>query len=98
MDPLSSWREFAPFRSSGEAVWIEIDFSEPIAAFIPGTEDAASSKELLKSIGVNDKTAEEMLLCWQDAQEMDRQSLGGSEIFVVIALFDPPDVGPEHQC
>jgi hypothetical protein len=35
--PLSSWREFVPYRSGwGEAIWIEIDVSQLIPGFISG--------------------------------------------------------------
>ena len=37
--PISSWREFVPYRSAwGEAIWIEIDVSQLIPGFISGRE------------------------------------------------------------
>ena len=37
--PISSWREFVPYRSAwGDAIWIEIDVSEVVAGFISGRE------------------------------------------------------------
>jgi len=37
--PISSWREFVPFRSEwGEAIWIEVDVSEVRTRFISGRE------------------------------------------------------------
>ncbi len=37
--PISTWREFVPYRSAwGEAIWIEIDVSEVLAGFISGHE------------------------------------------------------------
>jgi hypothetical protein len=37
--PISSWREFVPYRSAwGEAIWIEVDVSELMAGFISGRE------------------------------------------------------------
>jgi hypothetical protein len=37
--PISTWREFVPYRSSwGEAIWIEVDVSEVMAGFISGRE------------------------------------------------------------
>jgi hypothetical protein len=37
--PVSTWREFVPYRSVwGEAIWIEIDISEVMSAFISGLE------------------------------------------------------------
>jgi len=37
--PISSWREFVPYRSAwGEAIWIEIDATQLIPGFISGRE------------------------------------------------------------
>lgn len=37
--PISSWREFVPYRSAwGEAIWIEIAVSEIMAGFISGRD------------------------------------------------------------
>ena len=37
--PIRTWREFVPYRSAwGEAIWIEIDFSEVVPGFISGRE------------------------------------------------------------
>ena len=35
--PVSSWREFVPYRSAwGEAIWIEVDLPKVMAGFISG--------------------------------------------------------------
>ena len=37
--PISSWREFVPYRSAwAETIWIEVDVSELMAGFISGRE------------------------------------------------------------